>query len=113
MALVAITGDPVAGICNGHYDPLGNRISIPYTGVWSATDASMTAGGIKVVRKGDTGTASCGHTFKAMDGSASLTGPGGTGVHKRGGVIDITDNGGFHGPGVTGASGTTPPLSCT
>jgi hypothetical protein len=112
MALVAITGDPVSGTCNGHF-VLGVQTPQAYTGTWTATAGGLTAGGANIVRMGDQGPASCGHTFQAMDGSPALTGPGGIGIHKRGGAVNIIDNGGLGGPGITGSGASTPPLSCT
>lgn len=107
---VALNGDPVSGMCNGHYDINGIRITIPYTGTWVISNPRLSANNISVVRIGDTGVASCGHTFQAIAGSIRMVGPGGIGIHRRGDAIDIINNGGFNGPGVTNAGTTTPKL---
>jgi hypothetical protein len=77
---LALSGDTVQGRC-----PLSHGGSGPqdFTGTWTASSRGVTVGqdmSTYVVFVGDTGSASCGHTFKAMLGGAAKMADG-TGIH--------------------------------
>ena len=57
-------GDPVSGTCSSHKNP------ISVTGTISSASSDVSADGIKVARKGDSVSLSCGHTGK-IEGSSS------------------------------------------
>lgn len=84
---VARIGDTVTGTCwaPGH----GRRA---FTGLWETGSGSVKAGGLYVVRIGDTGTTDCGHTFKATTGSAVFKADG-LAVHRVDDLVVVGDGG--------------------
>lgn len=90
---VCRVGDAIVGVCFGHDGP------ISVTGVWVSGSGQLSDENKPVIRVGDTGIASCGHTFEAISGSSTTTdenkpvhrvsdaiklSPGGTGVSVTG-----------------------------
>lgn len=63
VAAVCRIGDSVSGTCTQHVP------AVAWTGTWGTGSAIFTSDGIGVVRVGDTGLCSCGHTFQASVGS--------------------------------------------
>lgn len=63
-------GDVSVGVCPGHDYP------IPFSGVWGSGSGICTADGIGIVRVGDVGSASCGHSIIAVSGSGVVTADG-------------------------------------
>lgn len=59
----ARVGDEIKGVCNAH-SPHRD-----VTGVWDVGSPSSRSEGRAIVRVGDTGTASCGHSFFGVAGS--------------------------------------------
>jgi uncharacterized Zn-binding protein involved in type VI secretion len=90
MSGVARVGDHVAGTCPQHIVP------VSYTGTWTSGSGSATANGKAIIRLGDTGVASCGHTFAATSASTKVSN-GGVPVHRAGDAVDIIGGG----PGTT------------
>ncbi len=86
---VARLGDAVIGVCRSaaHDNPRN------WTGVFETATAGYTADGIPVVRVGDTGSTSCGHTFVAIEGSSVLTGAGGIPVVRVGDAVEVIAGG--------------------
>ena len=101
MRGVARTGDSVSGICSA----TGHIASKPFTGVWSSTHGTVTADGLGVILTGDTGHATCGHTFRAVTGSSNSIALG-LEMHRQGDAIDIVEGSGS-GTTVTGSSVVT------
>jgi len=89
---LAIVGDTVQGTC-----PLYHALTQgpeSFTGVWGSIaipNRQCTVAGIPLILIGDTGQASCGHTFRALHGGQA-TMPGGSGVHRTGDDISIVEN---------------------
>ena len=63
-------GDQIKGTCPAHNHP------IDVTGTWDTGSGISTTEGKAMVRVGDTGTASCGHSFFAVTGSSVMTSEG-------------------------------------
>ena len=101
MQGIARTGDAVAGICNAP----GHPSNTYFTGVWASAHSTITADGLPIVLTGDTGHASCGHTFIATLGSPVLTN-GTIQVHRQGDPISIVEGSGS-GTTVTGSTDIT------
>ena len=59
--------DQISGTCNAHSPPCS------VTGIWDTGSPSSIDQGKAIVRIGDTGTASCGHSFFAVTGSSVMT----------------------------------------
>jgi uncharacterized Zn-binding protein involved in type VI secretion len=95
MPGVARVGDTVAGVCPQHLAP------IAYTGVWASGSGTAKADGKAVIRLGDTGPASCGHTFHAIAAS-SVVSNAGVPVHRLGDAVEIIGGG----PGTTTSAST-------
>jgi hypothetical protein len=101
MQGVARTGDTVSGVCSAP----GHIASRPFTGVWSSTHGLVTADGLGVILTGDTGSTTCGHTFRATTGSSSAIALG-LAMHRQGDAINIVEGPGS-GTTVTGSSVVT------
>lgn len=88
---LAVVGNTVHGTCPLYH---GNtQGSEDFTGVWGSIplpDRHITAQGTPIVLVGDTGNASCGHTFVAIDGGIAQT--RGIQVHRTGDNIGIVEN---------------------
>ena len=97
MQGVARTNDAVSGVCSapGH---ISNK---SFTGVWSSTHGVVTADGLGIILTGDTGHATCGHTFRAVTGSSNSIALG-LEMHRQGDAIDIVEGSGS-GTTVTGS----------
>lgn len=69
MTLKHVTrlGDSAAGICHAH---TGGDVA--WTGVFTTCSGVLKADGLGLVRVGDTGPTSCGHTFRAISGSSVI-----------------------------------------
>lgn len=67
---VARIGDHGTGTCTQHMGSIG--VTVTFT----TGSPGTTSDGIAVVRVGDLGTASCGHTAQATQGSILLTADG-------------------------------------
>ena len=65
MPIVRV-GDQISGTCNAHNPPRS------VTGVWENGSPNSTDQGRAMIRVGDTGTASCGHSFFAVSGSSVM-----------------------------------------
>jgi uncharacterized Zn-binding protein involved in type VI secretion len=85
---IARVGDQVEGICPNHVDEEDAAISLDFTGTWLTGSTIVTLDGLGVVRIGDTGLASCGHTFTASEGSSINTADG-LGIHRLGDAVSI------------------------
>jgi len=60
-------GDHAAGTCTAH------RSAVSWTGVFTTCSSVVGSEGKGIIRVGDTGTTSCGHTFQAIEGSSFIT----------------------------------------
>ena len=89
MAIAAVCriGDQNHGICTQHAG--GNTA---WTGVWATGSPTFSADGLAVVRAGDTGLCSCGHTFQAVAGSGILGG-GGLSIQRVGDTVTVIGGG--------------------
>lgn len=89
-------GDTISAVCS-----IDGRVS----GTWSTTtNITTTDGGLHIILVGDSGVASCGHTFTATSGSITTT-INGKYIHRIGDVVTISVGG-------TGASlATAVPLA--
>lgn len=98
MQGIARVGDSVAGICSA----LGHVENLHFSGVWTVSHSSATSDGQGIIVTGDTGNASCGHTFKATTGSSIVTNNN-IQVHRVGDQIVIVEGPGT-GTTVSGSS---------
>jgi len=83
---VCRVGDVVTGVCPGH------PIPVPFSGTWGSGSVVCTADGLGIIRVGDVGSASCGHSIMAVSGSSIVTADG-IGVVRIGDAV-ITSGGG-------------------
>lgn len=86
MQGVARTGDSVSGVCSASGHP-SNR---GWSGVWSSVHSTLHSDGVGMILVGDTGSTSCGHTFRASTGS-SVAGANGTALHRSGDAVVIVE----------------------
>lgn len=91
-------GDTVQGTCrvnsSGH--------PRTFTGTWQTGSSIVKCDGIPVVRVDDTGITDCGHTFKAIEGSAtSVDKSNDRALHRVGDAVQVI--GGGEGVSVTGS----------
>jgi uncharacterized Zn-binding protein involved in type VI secretion len=91
-------GDIVTGTCNNHTHPRS------YTGTWDAGSTDVYANGISLIRKGDTGTTDCGHTFVA-DGGSTAVDSDGLQLQRVGDTVTVI--GGGDGISITGSLDVT------
>jgi hypothetical protein len=66
MRAVCRVGDQISGTCNAHSP------SESVTGQWDVGSSISISEGRGMIRTGDTGTASCGHSFFAVTGSSKM-----------------------------------------
>lgn len=67
---VCRVSDTVVGTCFAHNSP------VPFVGTWAAGSSQVVAENLGVVRVGDIGTTSCGHTIMAISGSSNVVADG-------------------------------------
>ena len=85
---IARVGDTVVGFCNGP----GHDPGLPCTGVFTTGSPIVSSDGLPVIRIGDIGVTSCGHTFVASTGS-SIVSADGISVHRVGDICLTEGNG--------------------
>lgn len=94
-ASVTRVGDLGTGICTGHPSP--TPFTVTFTGSASPPGSSGSSSGQAIMRVGDKGTTTCGHTTTATTGSSIVTintlgihRVGDTGVSDAGGTYTVT-----------------------
>lgn len=87
MKAIAFVGSTCEGICDAHDDPTS------WTGVFTSGSGGFTIEGNPAVTVGDTGTTSCGHTFRVLSGSSILTGFGGKIIAREGDPLEVIEGG--------------------
>lgn len=83
-------GDSAAGTCwaPNHDSP------VSWTGVFTTCSGNLKADGIGLVRVGDTGPTSCGHTFRAISGSSViLDRVSGKALVREGDAVEVIEGG--------------------
>ena len=78
MPKIARIGDTGSGICLLHDPPK------PFTTTFITGDPIVDINGRPMVRVGDLGTTTCGHTTQATSGSPTVKGSNGQNVHRVG-----------------------------
>lgn len=66
MPAVCRTGDRVEGTCRLH------RRERFFTGTWDSNGSNVDVNNLDIIKKGDPGTADCGHKFYAVGGSITV-----------------------------------------
>ena len=70
MQGIVRVGDQISGTCNAHSP------SESVTGTWDVGSGISICEGRGMIRTGDTGTASCGHSFYGVSGSSKMISEG-------------------------------------
>lgn len=98
MSNVCRIGDLGVGTCYAHEHPTS------FTTTFITGDERNVVNGRQVVRVGDLGRTSCGHTTMATSGSSNTLGSNGQGLHRIGDVGIVLEGGSY--VAVTGSEDT-------
>lgn len=90
MAKATRVGDQGAGVCYLHVVP------VSFVTTFNQGDPKVNVDGKAVMRVGDFGSASCGHTTRALTGSSTVSGSNGQGIHRVGDTGEIVGGGGTY-----------------